>query len=180
MRWVSIWLICLEALAAIPVAATEAALAPGTRIRLLVPPALSKPTPGTLLDLSGDSLAFRPDGTSEARLQLPRSAVASFELSRGKKGNAGKGAKIGLAVGVAIGLAVALSTDAVDLGFAEARPAGMIPLFGLGWLLDGALVGALIRTEKWKSVDPATLQPRAGALGVPEDRLALRVRLARF
>jgi hypothetical protein len=189
MRRVTIWLICLGALAAIPVAVPEAAPAPGTRIRLLLPPALIKPTPGTLLQLTADSLAFRPDGTSEERLQLPLSAVSSFELSRGKKGNAGKGAKIGLVVGLVIGLGAALSHDEAKAGSGDffqrhfgwgVSTGGVIVLGVVGGSLDGALIGALIRTEKWKSVDPATLPPRVGALGVPEDRLALRVRLARF
>jgi hypothetical protein len=175
MRRISIWLICLGALAAIPVAVPEAAPAPGTRIRLLLPPALIKPTPGTLLDLSGDSLTFRPTNSGE-KLHLSRSEVASFELSRGKKGNTAKGAKIGLVVGLVIGLGAALSPDE-GLGV---RPGGWIVLGVVGGLLEGAAIGALIRTEKWESVDPATLLPRVGALGVPEDRFALRVRLARF
>jgi len=176
MRRVSIWLICLGALAAIPVAMPEAAPAPGTRIRLLLPPALIKPTPGTLLDLTRDSLAFRPDATAGERLQLPRSAVARCEMSRGKKGNAGKGATIGLVVGLVIGLGSASEAKGSLGGTRE----GWIMLGVVGGLLEGALIGALIQTEKWESVDPATLLPRVGSLGVPEDRLALRVRLARF
>ena len=176
MRRVSIWLICLGALAAIPVAVPEAAPPPGTRIRLLLPPALIKPTPGTLLDLTGDSLTFRPDGASREWLHLPLSAVASFELSRGKKGNAGKGAKIGLVVGLVLGLGAA-GEGKESLGGSRG---GWIVCGVVGGLLEGALIGALIQTEKWESVDPATLLPRVGALGVPEDRLALRVRLARF
>ena len=79
--------------------------APDTRVRVTAPGVLGKQVVGTLVHMDDMTLAVRPKGKDV--LEVPRSAITRFEVSRGKSLR-GKGAKIGAIVGLGAAVAIGL------------------------------------------------------------------------
>jgi len=124
----------------------------GDRVRLSVVP-VAGPTAeasgpkrlvGSLMRLTADSAAVYDDERAET-VAVALDAVRGIEISHGRHGHGGRGALIGLAAGLAGGVASessggdykGLAVGALGLGGA---------LVGTG---VGALVGSLIRSERW-------------------------------
>ena len=83
-------------------------------------------------------------------LTIQRDSVERLDLSLGTKRNAGKGFLFGVPVGVAIGGAVWCNEESpCDT---KERTDAMV-LFGFMYGVTGALVGLLIKTERWQEVD---------------------------
>jgi len=170
----------------------DRALDPGTRIRLTIPcaspsPSMAPAGPGTcriegsLARMSGDTVALTTAG-SPSRHAL--NAVRRLEVSRGRRSYWLVGAGAGLLVGGGVTYAVlhtggstalcdrSANQDAIGSGECLALTAGGA-LVGAGL---GALVGSLIRTERWERVPLDRL--RVGLGPAPRPGMSLAVALA--
>ena len=158
-----------EGMAAVPL---------GARVRVSLRPAqpgeatyfLRQRIIGSLVNLERDKVIISEKQGSPG-LSIPIESVMSFEVSRGRKSGAGKGAVIGLLSGAAGGVGAALvvcgggdcvesSTDytvfvAGVLGLGGA-------LFGTG---VGALVGGRIHSDRWEGVPLEDLRVGLGSSG---------------
>ena len=125
--------------------------AEGSRIR--VKTADSKSV-GTLTEKTEQQLTLRLENGSVIR--VPWVNVERLDVSLGKSGNVGKGALIGLGAGVLVGIVVA-QNDCEGSSFvfeSETECTGFAALaHGVIGLAGGALVGAFVKTERWKEVD---------------------------
>jgi hypothetical protein len=121
----------------------------------------------TLVATGDDRMTVRPVSSSETR-QIQWADVGQIQVSRGKRGNALKGVLAGAAAwAVTVGLMAAFDTlDESGLGE---------PLVIGGYLATGALVGSLVRTERWSEV-PRPSAGRAASQGRPGLRLQVAVR----
>jgi hypothetical protein len=165
------------------VAAQEAPLAPGARIRVeRVTSCCTETLIGELISLTPDSLAYR-DARSGRVALLPRQSIISVDQSRPDGYQTLDGAFLGFAAGaLAGGLA----------GYGLTRSACSDPggdcLQGLGavfggltggliGLVAGALVGHRVQAERWERID---LPQRVGLFPLigPRRTLSLSLRAA--
>jgi hypothetical protein len=161
------------------------ALHAGARVRLSL-----KPTPdhltrerimGLLMSVDEDSVVVNV-GPGQPSRGVAIDALQSFEVGRGRKSSAGKGAGIGLlsgaAGGVAAGLIVCGGGNCNDSGLGDATGlvAGVLGvgggLFGLGM---GALIGGRFHTDRWERVSIGDLRMGMEPSG---DGVSLRLSLA--
>ena len=123
----------------------------GDRVRVTAPGLGVPSRDGTLRLLDADSLVMRPNG-GRSRLVIPLASVTRFEVHRGRKSRAPIGALVGaLALG-AYGFAIG---DDSGLDCAEGPCIGRGPVAATGavaGLLLGAVIGALIKTDRWEEV----------------------------
>jgi len=138
---------------------------------------------GTWEHLAGDSLVIR-DPRSHARVAVPTKLVEGVDISRGHGSSAAAGAALGSLAGTAVGLVVAWrrcahGTCQTSEGL-DTRPVVLVFSGVVGGLLGaglGAMVGQLIRTERWAEVaEPGValgLDPGGGSV-----RLSLTIPLA--
>src|SRR5688572_2657365 len=136
-------------------AGPDVPLAAGTRVRVT----LLERTPaepagglhvGRLLAMDTDSLVFEPQGAAGTRWILHRPAIATLEVSQGRRSRAGRGALLGLIGGAVGGTLLGLRTLAT-----EREAQGFEPVvFGIagafGGLGLGALIGSSMHTEGWR------------------------------
>lgn len=120
---------------------------------------------GHLTNLNTDSVVVRaPDGT---RMAVPIASLQRFELSQGVHNYLRKGAWYGLAGGIAGGVGSALflvcgERRCQNVGDSRAQYAFILGLGGgLVGTGIGALVGSLIRTERWHEVPLPALRAAA-------------------
>ncbi len=142
----------------------------GARLRLSVAAPAAGTMIGTFAGWQADSLLL--DLGSGTLRVLPVEYINRFEVSRGKKSNAGKGAAVGLLVGA---VATALLSSAFCWG--HENPCQVDELFlafariaPLPTVL-GALIGAAARSERWESIPlsqltPETIRPRGLSIGL--------------
>ena len=128
---------------------------------------------GSLDAWRGDSLEMSGSGLNHQA--IPLSDLAKLEISRGRKGHWLVGALIGTGVGLGAGLLATSANNADD-------PASNDPISGAAGAIAeqtfdvgivfvstlagagiGALVGALIKTEKWEEVPIPTTVPKGPA-----------------
>jgi len=106
---------------------------------------------GTLESWDSESLNLNGPGGPPGRLEL--SEMAKLEVSRGMKGNAGKGALIGAGVGLVGGIVVAALSgyddETDELGLARWA---IVMYSTMGATAIGAVTGAFIKTEKWQEL----------------------------
>ncbi|MDH3497541.1 MAG: hypothetical protein OER21_12335 [Gemmatimonadota bacterium] len=111
---------------------------------------------GTLADLRADAVVLDVD--PHDRRVVPFGTLRELEVSRGRQSRTGRGALIGLAAGAAAGVTTVLalcaggeceSSGGNFTGFGALVVGAAGALAGTG---IGALVGALIRTERWEGV----------------------------
>lgn len=137
-----------------------------------------RPERGALVQADSAGLTWRPGGSSVA--QLTRwSQIGDVEISRGKRGHAGTGALAG-AIAAAVpgalsGMAFAeITCECSHPNYAGGALFGALIFAGPG-ALAGAIIGQLVRTERWEAVPVdrlrVTIIPEARRLGIG---LALR------
>jgi hypothetical protein len=112
-----------------------------------------------------DHMTVQPISSNEKK-QIQWADVVGLEASRGKRRNTWKGVLAGAAAWAAtVGLVAAFDTlDESGLGE---------PLVIGGYLATGALVGSLVKTERWREVG----LPSAGRVG-SRNRPGLRLEVA--
>lgn len=161
-------------LAALGVRAAAAQVAPGTRVRVHVD---SPPPPrvviGTVGAIDADTLSLAPAGGGAVE-HIPVAAIGRLEVSRGKSVVASHviiGAGVGLLVGGAVGAATSSCAPGQWLCFQGLAVMGGALLGGAA----GAVVGALIKGEKWQTVP---LQPRVALAPLPRGGVGVGLRVA--
>jgi hypothetical protein len=82
---------------------------------------------GTLIALTGDRFAIRPERDSARAIELPRSALTRVEVSRGRHSKWLTGLGLGFAGGVAVGALIGYAAirDDIDSGDAALIGAGL-------------------------------------------------------
>jgi hypothetical protein len=121
-------------------------LRPGTRLRLMIRDA-REPVVGLLEDTPAvDTIRLRD--SSGALMEIVRSEIGRAEVSRGRHGQGGKGALLGLLVGLAAAIPLATSCDC------DQAAAGLVYGVTMGTVGAGvgALFGTLGRSEVWQGV----------------------------
>jgi hypothetical protein len=111
---------------------------------------------GTLQGRREDDVVIRASGTE---LAIPVRSVSLLEASLGTRGNAGRGALIGLGAGMVGGIAAALivcNGGNCESSGLDGEPGIVATVLGAGGAIAGcgvgALTGALIRTERWRTI----------------------------
>ena len=146
----------LLAAAAPPALAQDTTLVPDARVRVIAVGA-DRWIVGKLLAPPRDTVTVLDDASGE-RMALPTAGLARFEVSRGRRRQAGRGAWIGAAAGGVAGALLGAVTYEECTGFcvADPGPAGSAVLggllggvFGLG---VGALVGSAFSGDRWVPV----------------------------
>lgn len=148
----------------------------GVRVRLRLASSYGTRRAGRVLSTSGDRLTLLVDGESAART-VSLSEVRELEVSRGVRSHAGTGFAIGAAAGGTLGLLAGLALSGSD-GFLQADAGdvakGTMVLGMLGGLV-GTAIGASSKSDRWESVDPASV--RLGLAPGPDGGLALGLRV---
>lgn len=117
----------------------------GQRVRIQTSSA-EKPLVGTLRQV--DERTLLVDDGNGAFTSVPTTDVRKIELSTGRHSNVTRGAIIGASVGVALAVGAIIAVcDDTDCTYGRA-----VTALGLGGAATGALVGAPIKTERWRSV----------------------------
>jgi hypothetical protein len=104
---------------------------------------------GTLESWDAESLRLSGPGGPPERLAL--SDLAKLEVSRGMKGNAGKGALIGAGVGLVGGIVAGILFRSEDDAYGLEYMAIAVSTW-MGATALGAITGAFIKTEKWQEL----------------------------
>ena len=150
MRYLTLVLVALFVATSSPLAAQEAPVEPGARVRVTAPDLGINKAIGVFEAVEGGTLVV---GT----LRLPLASVTRLEVHRGQKSRVGRGALIGAAVGAGSGAiigAIAFSGSCIDNpdGCPAAGAAIGAIFLGLPGLLVGTVVGALSKTDRWEAV----------------------------
>jgi hypothetical protein len=144
-----------------------------SRVRVTTHSAPGLATAGTLESWNGHSLEL--SGSGFAPQTIPLSDLAKLEISRGKKGHWLAGTLIGTGLGIGAGLLAASANNVDDpasndpfSGFAasvseQGVDMSIVFVSTLAGAGLGALVGSLIKTEKWEEVPIPTTAPRGPA-----------------
>jgi hypothetical protein len=127
-------------------------LEPGQRVRVTAPTISSTHIVGVFAHMAADTLVVETDGRA---WHFPHASLTRVDVHRGRQSNAAKGALYGSLIGAGIG-AVALGSSSLCAETLEV-PGGRCALIGaggggVGGLLLGAIVGALIKTDRWQAV----------------------------
>lgn len=121
-------------------------VAAGTRVRVLTSQR-ARPLVGTLVRSTPDSVVV--DATV-----IARGSVRRLEVSAGRKSHWLTGAGIGLLVGAGVGAIAASGSDGCgNIGPLDASCT--LAIAGVGGAIGtplGALVGAMVRTDRWRVV----------------------------
>lgn len=150
-------IVLVAALLLLPAPTPAQELAPGQRIRVTAPQLQLGRQVGELLWLDRDSLLL---GAKGLRWAVPPELVTQIDASRGQRRHVVVGLALGAAVGLGVG-AILLSpnsnrcTGSGNYGeFCLQMRAGIL----VGGAGLGALVGALIHTERWAPLRPESVQ----------------------
>lgn len=131
------------------VAQQESLVAAGAKVRVSAP---DFKLVGTAAGLEPDTLLME---SRDARLAIPLSPLAKLEVHRGRKSNTGNGALIGFVSGAVIGAAMGAAPCpenayvCIEGWEGAALGGGVLGAVGAGL---GALVGAVMRTDRWEEV----------------------------
>jgi hypothetical protein len=163
-------LVALLSLFAAP-PACRADVAEGTRVRVSI--LERRAAPDSLFFVSGfepgkrlvgtfvgaDSSAITIGDEKGFERAIPNEIVSQFEVSAGRKSRAGRGAVIGLIAGTVAGFAIGTYVDESEGDCGDCFPGDGAYQMGItlgGAILGtgvGALVGALIKTERWRRAE---------------------------
>lgn len=144
------------ALALLLAAANAPPTAPvaGDRVRIVEAPG-GRPFTARVTDVLPGALVVRTDDRAAPR-RLELSGVSRLEVSRGRHGHFGKGARVGLLIGAALGAALLAvthedepPTDCTCDMFAPGFVAGALVVTGAVY---GGLAGMAFRSDRWEAV----------------------------
>jgi len=140
---------------------------PGSRVRVTAPSVFDKRVAGTVSEVKSDTLAVSvEEGVSVLLVSLKD--VTRLEVSHGRRSHAGLGAKIGAMTGFVTGFVLVVATYEECTGFCPAPDPGPVGTaaiaglaFGIGGAALGAIVGALIKTDRWEEIplDELRIEP---------------------
>ncbi len=157
MRYLALVLVALFVATSSPLAAQEAPVEPGARVRVKAPPLQPDWVMGTVVGWESGSLVLepeKPDALGDTPLTLARDQITRLDVHRGSKSRALLGAGIGFGVGV--GWTVLLLSSESLCNPEQQCDAGDwargIAIFGGIGAGLGALVGLLFKTDRWEAV----------------------------
>jgi hypothetical protein len=134
----------------------------GSKIRFQASTTIQGPVEGTVMEMDHESLLVSTE--NQRPLRVPRQAITQLEVSTGRRGHARTGLIIGAAVGAAIGAVLPLDSGctqtqlaAKDSSCVSSRGA-LIAYAVVGDAGLGALVGHLIKSDRWSSVSPERIR----------------------
>jgi hypothetical protein len=164
MKTVGLGLALLGATAAVGATQdTAVTLSPGATVRL-AEAATGPRLQATVVEVAPDFLLVRTEpGAPPRRIEL--SGLHGLEVSKGKRGNAGKGAVIGFVPGFLAGAVLAYGLSSCTDGGTCGGDAGITlaggAVVGATTGLIGALIGGAHPTERWQAVPlPGRTQAR--------------------
>jgi len=181
-------LVLIAVVGSLPAQEQATPLRPGTRVRVTIPceaaprpaapPGALCPVTGQLVNARADSLRIARDGATTG---YSWSAVRRLEVSRGHRGHRLAGAAAGLLVGGGVSYLVLHSGGSTSLCDRSANQDAMSASECLGLTAAGALVGAglgailggVIRSERWQEV--STEPVRIGLLPGSSPRIVLSI-----
>jgi hypothetical protein len=143
----------------------------GDRIRIKTPSS-SSAIKGTLVAADDVGLTLAPEGRDTSHRKFARSEIAKVEVVRGKKSHWLAGAVAGAAGGLVL-TALYCGNGWCD---ESGEWAGSAAFFGGIGAAGGALVGVLIRTDRWQDVPSEGL--KVGVRPMRGRGLALTLRLS--
>jgi len=165
----ALWLFAVPRLAAADHAKPETVLrqaagqlAPGDRIRVTSPPPLESRFSGWFEGVESDSILRVRLSRRDAALPVYPRQVGSIEVSAGSHRHVLGGAVTGLLLGAVVGLAIGRSEPdpSVDLPYVGPvtmqglnQSEGLVVGAGVG-LVTGAVIGYLVRGERWEAIAP--------------------------
>jgi hypothetical protein len=158
-------------------AAQRPAVEPGQRVRITAPLVGLQEVTATVFSVGGGALVVTGDSTVRVRLE----DVTRLEVSRGRKSNCASGLGWGFLAGATTGVVIGLASGSERQGSlfgggcwmlcsagAKAMVAGAA--LGTAGAVVGLVVGAIVRSEKWKRVPldgvRVSIVPRRGGLGL--------------
>ena len=165
-----------------PLAAQEAPVEPGARVRVKAPPQQPDWLVGTVSGLSSDSLVLKTEGGERRFLWTDLEWV---QIHQGKQNHVVAGAALGTVGGLLLGLLLNAALEDCpaetpqfprDIGLfcAEEGERGKIyaytALLGAG---VGTLLGLLWRTERWEDIGVRQLEPVVTLWRQPDRSLAI-------
>jgi len=131
---------------------------PGSRVRVTAPSVFNKRVAGTVDVVGSDTLAVNAEKGGGVLL-VSLKDVTRLEVSDGRRSHAGLGAKIGLMTGFVTGFVIVVATYEECTDFCPVPDPGPVGtaaiagvVFGIGGAALGAIVGALIKTDRWEEV----------------------------
>ena len=136
------------------------AVAVGTRVRIAAATVAPDRLVATLVafDENTMTLAVKSQRTP---LVVPRDSITRLEVSRGRKGNAGKGALIGAIPWVILVVLVVHSGGLPESGVTDVRSFAFLGVT----VGTGAAIGATIKTERWQDTPISRFGTRMNPLG---------------
>ncbi|HEX7336815.1 MAG TPA: hypothetical protein VF252_06360 [Gemmatimonadales bacterium] len=147
----------IQLLTATPLAAFQAQLNPGARIRVTSDSGSPRARIGTLVSMDSNALHFR-SAKDSSLISVPTGSLVRLEQSMGRKSNAGRGAFIGALVGAGTGLLLGLLASAAEDDRDSFYDVGPEDVFAATAVLGaagagvGALIGAMSHRDRWEPV----------------------------
>jgi hypothetical protein len=136
-------------------------MAIGSRVRVTLPDAGAQPLVGQVVALERDAVVVVSEG-GRSQTRVPVTPATAFEVSKGRRSQAARGALLGGAVGAMPGLLMTFGDYNTDKGNPAAISlAGAAAGAGLG-----SLIGLALKSEEWL---PARM-PAIGASIAPVPR----------
>lgn len=162
--------------ATLPTAAGTATASPiaGLHVDVRIRPAGGEPLEGTLIATTTDSITVQPRGGGAART-VHRGALVRFEVARGRRGHTVEGLVAGAVIGGVGGFALGSAAESDD-SFVDVNGPTLAVVGLLVGAVPGAIVGSLIRTQRWEPAG-VTIAPEVGP--APGGGLRLGLRLGR-
>ena len=141
---------------------------PGARVRATAPSLPRRQLQGILTRLDADTIGV--DATP-----LALTMVTRLEVSSGQRTHPGTGLRIGFLVGAVVGAIVGSSAGNEDGEICTPTQCGLAGagLFGLAGIPLGAMIGAMIHTERWQEVPRERWQVASRPLPPTVLRIAL-------
>lgn len=183
--------ILVAALVALPTALPGQGLSEetGRRLRVTLVGQPEKSLVGTSLGLRDGTLYLRPASHHRDEpdtLAIPQASISRVDFSDGTRRHVLAGLLIGGAAGAAVGAGTFGSgppcnsslprNNVFNFGCGDSFAAAGALLGGIAGLFGGALVGALIRTERWTPITPTIVTGRS-ASGRTSRTVTLGIRL---
>jgi hypothetical protein len=169
------FVISLGTVTATAQAAGDSLLQIGDRIRITTARS-SLAIKGTLVAADDTALTVAREGRDTTERKFARSEIATLEVARGKKSHWVAGSLVGLLGGVALTAAYCVHPSPFGGECSSGDYVAVGALFGGIGAASGALVGLLIRTDRWTAVPADRLNVSVSP--VPGHGLSLTLRLS--
>jgi hypothetical protein len=149
----------------------------GSKVRLQASTVVQGPIRGTVMEMDRESLLVSTE--NQRPLRVSRQAITQLEVSTGRRGHARTGLIIGAVVGAASGAVVPLNFGCTQAQIAAGDSSCIVSrgtMITYGVLGDaglGALIGHLIKSDRWSSVPPERIRVSVAPSGGRGARMSM-------